>query len=181
MKEKILRNIEWGILVCTILLIGIGLVALFSSTQNSDYDELKKQIIWLTISVPIMIIIIVVDYEFFNKISPIIYAFSILMLIAVLFTEPINGATSWFSIGPSEFAKIAIVLFLANIIVKLQKKDKEEINKFWKLCLVLLAVAVPVLLIIKQPDYGTALAFISSLIFILFSAGISKRYIFIAI
>ncbi len=186
MNKKILRNIEWGILVCTLLLIGIGLIALFSSTQNSNYDELKKQIIWLAISVPIMIIIILVDYEFFNKISPVIYALSILMLIAVLFTEPINGATSWFSIGPftlqpSEFAKIAIVLFLAYIMVKLQKKDKEEINKFWKLCVVLIAVAVPVLLIIKQPDYGTALAFISALIFMLFAAGISKRYIFISI
>ena len=186
MNKKILRNIEWGILVCTLLLIGIGLIALFSSTQNSNYDELKKQIIWLAVSVPIMIIIILVDYEFFNKISPVIYALSILMLIAVLFTEPINGATSWFSIGPftlqpSEFAKIAIVLFLAYIMVKLQKKDKEEINKFWKLCVVLIAVAVPVLLIIKQPDYGTALAFILALIFMLFAAGISKRYIFISI
>ena len=186
MKKKILRNIEWGIVVCTILLIAIGLVALFSATQNSNYDELKKQIIWLAISVPIMIIIILVDYEIFNKISPIIYGISIVLLIAVLFTEPINGATSWFSIGPftlqpSEFAKIGIVLFLADIMVKLQKKDKEEINKFWKLGIILIIVAVPVLLIIKQPDYGTAIAFFSALIFMLFSAGISKRYIFVAI
>ena len=47
MKKKILKNIEWGILVCTILLIAIGLLALFSATQNSDYDEFKKQIILL--------------------------------------------------------------------------------------------------------------------------------------
>ena len=186
MKKKILRNMEWGIVVCTILLIAIGLVALFSATQNSDYDELKKQIMWLAISVPIIVIIILIDYEFFNKISPVIYGLSILLLIAVLFTEPINGATSWFSIGPftlqpSEFAKIGIVLFLADIMVKLQKKDKEEINKFWKLGIILITVAVPVLLIIKQPDYGTALAFISALIFMLFAGGISKRYIFISI
>ena len=185
MKKKILRNIEWGILVCTILLIAIGLVALFSSTQNSNYDELKKQITWLVISIPIMIIIVLIDYEFFNKISPIIYGFSLILLVAVLFTEPINGATSWFSIGPftlqpSEFAKIGIVLFLAYILVKLQKNGKDEINKFWKLGLVLFSVAVPVLLIIKQPDYGTALAFISALIFVLFAAGIKKRYIIAA-
>ena len=42
MKKRILRNIEWGILVCTILLIIIGVIALFSSTQNSNYDELKN-------------------------------------------------------------------------------------------------------------------------------------------
>ena len=185
MKKKILRNIEWGILVCTILLIAIGLLALFSSTQNLNYEEFTKQLMWLVISVPVMIVVILIDYELLAKLSPIIYGVSLLLLIAVLFTEPINGATSWFSIGPftmqpSEFAKIAIVLFLASSLVKLQKNDKEEINKFWKLGIAILVVAVPTLLIIKQPDYGTALAFLSALVFVLFTAGIKKRYILIA-
>lgn len=185
MKKKILRNIEWGILVVTILLIAIGLIALFSSTQNSDYEEFRKQIMWLVISIPIIIIVISIDYDFLAKISPIIYGLSLILLVGVLFTQPINGATSWFSIGPftlqpSEFAKIAIVLFLSSMIVKLQRKGKDEINRFWKLGVTLFIIAVPVLLIIKQPDYGTALAFLSALIFILFTAGIRKRYIFIA-
>lgn len=185
MKKKILRNIEWGILVCTILLIAIGLLALFSSTQNLNYEEFTKQLMWLVISVPVIIVVILIDYELLAKLSPIIYGASLLLLIAVLFTEPINGATSWFSIGPftlqpSEFAKIAIVLFLASSLVKLQKNDKEEINKFWKLGIAILVVAVPTLLIIKQPDYGTALAFLSALVFVLFTAGIKKRYILIA-
>ena len=186
MKKKIIHNIEWGILVCTILLIAIGLIALYSSTQNSDYEELKKQIMWLIISIPVMIVVILVNYEFIAKISPVIYGLSLLLLIGVLFTEPINGATSWFSIGPftlqpSEFAKIAIVLFLAYVIVKLQKKHKDDINKIWKLALSILVVAVPVLLIIKQPDYGTALAFLFALVFMLYAAGIGKRYIITAI
>lgn len=186
MKKKMLRNIEWGILVCTILLIAIGLIALFSSTQNSDYEEFSKQVVWLAISIPIIVIVILIDYDFLGKLSPIIYGISLALLVAVLFTAPINGATSWFSIGPftlqpSEFAKIAMVLFLANVMVKLQKKDKDEINRFWKLGITMLVVAVPVVLIIKQPDYGTALAFISLFIFMLFAAGIRKRYIFIAI
>ena len=185
MNKKILKNIEWGILVCTILLMAIGLVALFSSTQNSDYDEFKKQVMWLGISIPIIIIVICIDYEFLAKISPVIYGISLLMLIGVLFTEPINGATSWFSIGPftlqpSEFAKIAIVLFLASVLVKLQAKGREEINRIWKLGIAIFTVAVPVLFIIKQPDYGTALAFLSALIFILFTGGIKKRYIIIS-
>lgn len=185
MKKKILKNIEWGILVCTILLLAIGLLALFSSTQNSNYDEFKKQIMWLFISVPIIIIVIAIDYNFIAKLSPIFYVLSIILLVAVLFTEPINGATSWFSIGkftiqPSEFAKIAIVLFLASNIVKLQKKGREEISRFWKLLLVILITAVPVLLIIKQPDYGTALAFLVLLVFMLYVAGIKKRYILVS-
>ena len=118
MKRKILKNIEWGILICTILLVAIGLVALTSATQNSGYDELKRQIMWVGISIPIMIIVIFIDYDFIAKISPILYGIIVLMLIGVLFTEPINGATSWFNIGsislqPAEFAKIICILTLA--------------------------------------------------------------------
>jgi rod shape determining protein RodA len=186
MKKKILKNIEWGILVCTLLLIAIGIVALFSATQNANYDELKKQILWFAISIPVMIFIILIDYHFFIKISPILYGLSFILLIAVLFTAPINGATSWFVIGPftfqpSEFAKIAVVLFTAKVIVKLQKNDKDEINKILKLGLIVLTVIAPVALIIKQPDYGTAISFIVALIFMLFVAGIRKRYIITAL
>lgn len=185
MKKKMLKSIEWGILVCTLLLVVIGLVALFSATQNLDYEELKKQALWLVISIPVVILVIAIDYNFYCKISPILYGISILLLIAVLFTKPINGATSWFAIGPfsfqpAEFAKIAVVLFIANIMVKLQKKEKDEINRIWKLGLIILALAIPVVIIIKQPDYGTALAFLVALIFMLFVAGIRKRYILIA-
>lgn len=108
------------------------------------------------------------------------------LLIAVLFTSAINGATSWFEIGPfsfqpAEFAKIVIVLFLAWLITKIQKKGKDEINRVLKLGLILVSFGVPVLLIIKQPDYGTAMAFVAALAFILFSAGIRKRYIITAL
>ena len=186
MKKKILKNIEWGILVYAIVLCIIGLVALFSATQNSDYDEFKKQVIWLIISIPVVIVVIFIDYSFLIKISPILYGISIILLIGVLFTEPINGATSWYNIGPfslqpSEFAKIAVVLFLTFVINKIQKRGKGEINRFLKLGLILLTLALPLLLIIKQPDYGTALAFIFALVFMLFVAGIDKKYIITAI
>ena len=186
MKRKVLKNLEWSILVCTILLVIIGLVALTSATKNSDYEELKKQILWLTISIPVLIVVIFVDYDIFVRASPILYGVILVLLVAVLFTSPINGATSWFDIGPfsfqpAEFAKIVVILFLAWLITKIQKKGKDEINRILKLGLILVAFAVPVLLIIKQPDYGTAMAFVVALIFILFSAGIRKRYIFTAI
>ena len=68
MKRRIIKNIEWSILICTILLSIIGLVALTSATKNTEYEELKKQIMWLAISIPIMIIIILIDYDIFAKI-----------------------------------------------------------------------------------------------------------------
>ena len=85
MKRKILKNIEWGILICTILLVAIGLVALTSATQNSNYEELQRQIMWLVISLPIMIIVIFIDYNFIAKLSPILYGIIIILLIGVLF------------------------------------------------------------------------------------------------
>lgn len=186
MKKKILKNIEWGILICTLLLIGIGLVALYSSTQSSGFEELKKQIMWLIISIPIVILIISLDYEIIANISQIGYGIILILLVLVLFTTPVNGATSWFDIGPfsfqpAEFAKIFVILLLAKGIVRVQKQDENDISKPLKLFLVLLIVAVPVLLIIKQPDYGTALAFLVATIFMLFVSGINKKYIIGAI
>ena len=182
MKRKILKNIEWGILICTLLLVIIGLVALTSATKNSNYEELKKQILWVAVSIPIMIVIIFIDYEIIAKISPILYGIIIVLLIAVLFTEPINGATSWFDIGsfsfqPAEFAKIISILMLAVVITKIQRKGKDEISKISKISLVLLTFAVPTILIIKQPDYGTAIAFIVATALMLLTAGIDKKYI----
>ena len=141
---------------------------------------------WIGISIPVIVVVILVDYEILAKISPVIYGLSLISLVAVLFTEPINGATSWFNIGPfsfqpAEFAKIAVVLFMANVMVKLQQKGRDEINRFCKLGIILATVAVPTLLIIKQPDYGTALAFLVALIFMLYVAGINKKYIITAV
>lgn len=186
MRRKILKNIEWGILICTILLVIVGIVALTSATKNSDYEELKKQILWLTISIPILIVIIFIDYEILARISPILYGIILILLVAVLFTSAINGATSWFNIGPfsfqpAEFAKVIVILFLAWLITKIQTRGRDEINRILKLGLILIAFAVPVLLIIKQPDYGTALAFVMALVFMLFVAGIRKRYIITAL
>jgi len=186
MKKRILKNMEWGVLICTIILIAIGLVALYSATKEAQTDELKKQLIWLTISVPAMILVICINYEVIAKISPIFYGIFIILLIAVLFTEPVNGATSWFDIGafsfqPSEFAKIFVILTFSLMIEKIQTRGRKEISRPTRLILALLVVLLPVLLIIMQPDYGTALAFLFLTIFILFAAGIDKKYIITAI
>jgi len=177
---------EWSILICVVILITIGCIALYSATQNTGYDELKKQLIWLGISIPIMIIFIAVDYELIIKASPVVYGIMLVLLVAVLFTKPINGATSWFVIGsfslqPAEFAKIFVILCLAYAISNVQKNEKAEINRPLKLGLCLLILVVPVLLIIKQPDYGTAIAFVVATIFMLFVSGIDKKYILITI
>lgn len=182
MRKRELKNIEWGLLVATVILSIIGLVALFSATQSTEYDEFNKQCIWLVISLIIMTIIMLIDYQLLVKISPIVYGLFIILLIAVLFTTPVNGASSWFDIGffsfqPGEFAKIFVILFLALTITKIQEKG--DINKPTRLLIILAILGIPVLLIVKQPDYGTAAAFIVATAMMLITAGIDKKYIII--
>ncbi len=186
MKKRLLKNMDWGILICVVALIIIGLIALMSATQDTEFEEFIKQIQWILISVPILIIAICIDYELIAKISPILYIIFIALLIGVLFTEPINGASSWFDFKvflfqPAEFAKVVVIIFLAYAITKVQERKKDEINHPLKLGLLLLITLIPVLLIIKQPDYGTACAFLVATVFMIFAAGIKKRYIISAL
>ena len=187
MKKRFLRNIEWGILICSIILLIIGLIALFSATQGSGHSEFKKQILWFAISVPIIIVVMLIDYNTIAKFSPFFYGIFILLLIGVLFTKPVNGARSWYEITetfkfqPSELAKIFVVMFIATILVRLQKNNKNDINKITRVLLILLIIAVPLGLIIMQPDYGTAMSFIVAVCLMLFAAGIDKKYIIVAL
>lgn len=186
MKRKVLKNMEWGILICSIILLAIGLVALFSATQNTEYGEFKRQIQWSIVSIPIMIVCMLVDYNTIVKFSPYFYVAFILLLIGVLFTPAINGASGWFVIGentfqPAEVAKIFVVLFLAFIMSKMQAREKREINRFWKLLVCLIIIAIPVLLIIVEPDYGSAFAYIVAAALMLFVSGIKARYVVISL
>ena len=182
MRKRELKNMEWGLLISAIILSIIGIIALFSATQETGYEEFQKQIIWVVVSLVAMVIVMLIDYEVLVKISPVFYGIFIILLIAVLFTEPINGASSWFNIGgfsfqPGEFAKIFVILFLAFVISKIQYRYKEDINKPTRILIILATVLVPVLLIIKEPDYGTAAAYIVALAVILFTSGLDKKYI----
>ncbi|MBQ2916759.1 MAG: rod shape-determining protein RodA [Clostridia bacterium] len=186
MNKRILKNAEWSILICVLILTAIGLIALYSATINSELYEFKKQCTWILISIPIMITVIFIDYNLISRFSPYLYGLSIILLIAVLFTGAINGATSWFDIGffafqPAELAKVFVIIFLSSVIVNFQKRSKSEINRLPKLAIIIGVVFLPIILIALQPDYGTALAYLVSLVLMLFVAGIDKKYIIIAI
>ena len=187
MNIKNFRKIEWWIPLCAIILCGIGLVALFSASYDSGLEEFKKQAIWIAVSIIIMFIVMFIDYKLIIKISPVLYGIAIISLIAVLFTEEINGARSWFVIGddlfsiqPAEVSKICVIAFLAYIMSIMQRKGRSEINKISKLGIIMAIIAVPLFLIILEPDYGTAMAYIVSIVLMLFVAGINKKYIIVA-
>lgn len=187
MKEKRLKNTDWVILILSVILLAIGLVALYSATQSTELDEFKKQIQWFLISIPFIIIIYLVDYKIIVKFSPVLYLLLMLLLVGVLFTEPINGARSWFKIGdflsfqPSELGKIIVIMFMSLVIYRLQLKGRREINKPWKLLIYFLFWGIPIALIGIQPDFGTALSYILAMLFMLFVSGLDKKYIIVAL
>ena len=187
MNIKNFRKIEWWIPICALILCGIGLVALFSASYDSGLDEFKKQAMWIAVSIIIMLIVMFVDYKIIIKLSPVLYGLAIIMLVAVLFTKPVNGARSWFEIGngmfsfqPAEVSKIFFILFLSYVISIIQRKGRNEINKIPKLAIILAVIAVPLGLIVIEPDYGTASAYIVATLLMIFVAGIDKKYIIIA-
>ena len=187
MREKRFKNTDWVVLIISFLLLSVGLVALYSATQNTQLDEFKKQIQWFAISIPFIVIVYFIDYKIIVKFSPVLYIIFIILLIGVLFTAPISGARSWYKIGnflafqPSELAKIVVIMFMSLILYRLQLKGKREINKPWKLIIYFILWAIPIALIVKQPDFGTSLAYIFAMLFMLFVSGLDKKYIILAI
>ena len=82
MRKRELKNMEWGILITAIILCTIGIVALFSATQETEYDEFTKQIIWFVVSLVAMVIVMFIDYNLLLKASPVLYGIFIILLQA---------------------------------------------------------------------------------------------------
>lgn len=121
MNKKKLKNTEWKILIYVTLLLIIGLIALYSASTSNEFSEFKKQIMWIAIGIPLLFLMMFIDYKILARFSLVFYIISIILLVLVLFTGKVNGASSWFNIGlfsmqPAEFAKIAVMLFLASTI-----------------------------------------------------------------
>ena len=184
MNKQFFKNLEWKVLICSLLLLSIGLFALYSATINKGLVDFTKQVRWFVVSIPFLLFFTLVDYNKILKYSGFFYLIFLGLLVGVLFTKPISGATSWYNLGefsfqPSEIGKIFILMFIVATIVRLQYKGKDEINKLYKLIISLIVAAIPIALIIRQPDYGTALAYIFAFIAILYVGGLRKRYIFL--
>ncbi|MDD2627849.1 MAG: rod shape-determining protein RodA [Clostridia bacterium] len=186
--RSLLRNTDMIILIAVLALVIIGIIGIYSAGYNAPElkDDYFKQFIWFIISLIIVVIIWLMDYNWFGILSIPIYIVCIGLLIAVLFTTPIFGATSWFKVGPlsfqpSEITKIILILVSAKYIDFVIQKNKKAMDKWYNVLAVLGIMIGPVLLILKQPDFGTAAVFVFMTAFMLFKAGIKYRYIVMGI
>ncbi|MDD4569577.1 MAG: rod shape-determining protein RodA [Tepidanaerobacteraceae bacterium] len=180
MDSKLLKNIEYPILIAVIL-ITIMSVLIISSATNANISEgsfrtAKMQIIWFGVGLVAMIFMILVDYHSFAHWSNIIYVLNILALLLVIFKgEEGGGAQRWIDIGPfglqpSEFAKLAIAITLARHMEK-----KKSLKTLKDLLSIFMHVAGPVLLIAKQPDLGTSLVILAMAFGMMFVAGLDYK------
>jgi rod shape determining protein RodA len=144
--------------------------------QNNEYI---KQIIWVSMGVVVLIGVSFFDYERLRAFSFYIYLGMLLMLILVLFFgDVVNGARSWLSLRgigfqPSEFMKIALIIRLAVFF----ENTRNRYTDLVRFILSMVQTAVPMLLILLQPDMGTALVYLPIFLVMSFIAGIKKRYL----
>ena len=162
--KNTLADMDYSLFGATIALTAIGVLSIFSSGMTSEgilvSHEYLKQLIWALSGLVLMIIVSVIDFSRIKDYSPIIYGFFVLLLIYTrLFGRVTNGARSWIGIGeagiqPSEFAKIAVIMFLARYL-----ENSEHESAFRRLMISFAIVLIPVGLILSQPDFGTSLVF----------------------
>lgn len=159
-----LAHFDWLSLLLYVLLVCIGLVNIYSAVYTAEDNSIalsfmQKQLISIGLGLALIFIIQFVDTKFFERYASIFYLLSLLSLLGLwLFGTEISGARSWYSIGsfslqPSEFAKVAVALALAKHLGDFNTqidKTKDYIGSF-------VLMGIPAILILIQPDPGTAL------------------------
>lgn len=184
-----LRRLDWISVLLCLALIGIGWGNIYSATVVDTESALwnfstsyGKQLVFIGISLVAVVVLFLLQTKLIERFSSIFYLITILLLIGLFpFGKTIAGATSWYGLGffnlqPSELAKIGTLLALGKYLSDIQTDLKRLKDQFYALLIIL----VPVLLIVPQPDPGSALIFFS-LVFVLFREGVSLRYFWIGL
>ncbi len=181
---------DFIIFFTAIILLGIGIVMVFSSSfytateiQGDSYYFLKRQVFWAFLGLLGMIFLANYDYWKIKKYIKFLLLINFILLLLVYVPGvgiEINAARRWIGFGgmtiqPSEFTKIVLVIFTAAFL----SKKNSELKNFWiGVFPPLVIMGVCFLLILKQPDLGTAVAIAGTVLIILFTAGIEWKHIF---
>jgi len=180
---KKLKMIDFGILLPIIVLQIISLIAISSATRvnlGSSIRTMKLQAVWIVFSLVIFMLVSISKKIKINNISGgfayFLYIANLILLLSVGTT--INGSARWLDIAgfrfqPSEFAKIIMIIFIAYFI----DKHKEDLMEPKTILKILFLVAVPLMLILSQPDLSTSIVFIAIFLGQIFVAGIDSKYI----
>ncbi len=176
--RKLLR-LNWALVMLISAVASIGFLMLYSVAGGSFEPWAGRQMVRFAAGIVVMVTVGMIDIRFFRWISPFAYLIALVLLVAVeLFGKVGMGAQRWIDIGPiqlqpSELMKIALVMALARYYDWLDRGRVS--NPIWMLPPMLI-IAVPMLLVLKQPDLGTAMMLGMGGALVMFLAGVSWWY-----
>ncbi len=170
-------HLDWPLFLGLLLLSGLGLVVLYSS-GGENIDLLIRQSIRLGLAFGVMVIMAQIPPHQLERWAPALFALGVIMLVAVLLAGTVGkGAQRWLDLGffrfqPSEVMKLALPMMVAWYLAGTTLPPSKKV-----LGIAGLIIAVPTLLIVKQPDLGTSILIASSGVFALLLAGIPWRLV----
>ena len=184
-NKSFFSNIDWTLVFIYLSMLLFGWLNIYAANFDERSFNLftmshepGKQLFWIATSAVWVAIILIMDGKFYTTFSYVIYSIMMLLLIGVvLFGKEIGGARSWYALGnfsmqPSEFAKIGTLLALSKYLSQLNM-NLQEVSKQLKAIAIL---TLPILLIMLQPDAGSAIVF-ASLFLVLYREGINSIYL----
>ena len=180
LKKKEFKKFDWLLFLSVAFLSIYGLFVLYSAFSG-DILKIRSQLLASILGFLFIILICTMDMDVIKKGALPIYVVSLILLLLTIFLgqgEQQWGSNSWLILGPiqlqpSEITKVGIIFSLAAYL----EKYKEDINKPSRLLLTLMFAGLPVLFILLQPDFGTAMVYIFFIAIMLFSAGLSWKWI----
>lgn len=184
-NQSVTNNVDWITILLYAVMVILGWMTIYSASLPKEATSIfdmgqiyGKQILFLLSSIPLIIIVLSVDAKIYDKYALIFYGFALLLLAGLFVAgKTIKGQTNWYSFGgfsmqPSEFAKIATSLVLAKFLSDVQINLKNTNHQIIAFAIMIL----PVLLIMMQPDAGSAMIFIS-LVLVLYREGLPAWYL----
>lgn len=186
-KISLIKNLDWWTVFMYVLLVFLGWINIYAAVYNEEHHSIfditqsyGKQLMWIGAAFFLAIVILIIEGKFFSAFAYPTYLFMIFLLIAVLiFGREVNGARSWFQLGPirfqpAEFAKFATCLAISRYISQFNFK----IHKIKSLVVSGVILFTPAVLIILQRDAGSALVYTVFLL-VLYREGLSGVVLFI--
>ena len=182
-----LQSDKW-LFLATLALICASVVMVYSASAlvalerfQQPYLFVTRQLMWAAVGIAVLSIVMRIDYRTYrnDRLIWVVLGVVALMLVAVLFSRPINGTRRWFGVGgfgiqPSELGKLAAIMFTALIL----ERRRHRINELhYSLLPIGLVVGGIVALILLEPDFGTAVSLLAVVGVMVFAAGISYRYL----
>jgi cell division protein FtsW len=177
---------DFILIVLTLALVVFGLIMVFSASapratysfDNPAYFSLK-QLLWATIGLFLMMGFASLKYTALQKGFKLFFVGTFFLLIAVLFTSPVNGSRSWLSVAglgiqPSEFAKLATIIYLASLISKKGETFRDFRKGFMPAAVI---VGIVSFLILLQPDIGSLVIFLVGTVAVIFAGGTPWKFI----